>query len=289
MKKMIVYLILIIVILVSIFQIWKNYNLSQKQVAVLVYHNIVQSEEEKAKDQDTLTNSEFEEQMKYLKDNGYTSISLDELYDWKEGRKDIPEKSVVITFDDGFYSFKYLAQPILKKYNFKVACFLIGKVTMQNTPEYEEGKYGTIGLDEVNTKPENITYGSHTFYMHEQTEEGQPAIKSKSYQEIKEDTQKFSTELFEAKYLAYPYYTYTKDFVKVLEEENYRLAFAGEEEMATKGVNNFKVPRISGVKSISEFRYIFETSKYRNRYGNGLIRKVCINFKRAFFKIKVDL
>lgn len=281
MKKIVVYLILMIVILILFFQIWKNYNLNQKQVAVLVYHNIVQSEEEKAKDQDTLTNAEFEEQIKYLKDNGYTSISLDELYDWKEGRKDIPEKSVVITFDDGFYSFKYLAQPILQKYDFKATCFLIGKVTMQNTPEYEEGKYGTIGLDEVKNKLENITYGSHTFYMHEQTEDGKPIVKSRSYQEIKEDTQKFNTELFDAKYLAYPYYTYTKDFVKVLEEENYKLAFAGEEEMATKGVNNYKVPRISGVKDLKEFKGIFESDKYRNRYGNGLIRKICIKIERS--------
>ena len=281
MKKIVVYLILMIVILILFFQIWKNYNLNQKQVAVLVYHNIVQSEEEKAKDQDTLTNAEFEEQIKYLKDNGYTSISLDELYDWKEGRKDIPEKSVVITFDDGFYSFKYLAQPILQKYDFKATCFLIGKVTMQNTPEYEEGKYGTIGLDEVKNKLENITYGSHTFYMHEQTEDGKPIVKSRSYQEIKEDTQKFNTELFDAKYLAYPYYTYTKDFVKVLEEENYKLAFAGEEEMATKGGNNYKVPRISGVKDLKEFKGIFESDKYRNRYGNGLIRKICIKIERS--------
>lgn len=281
MKKIIVYLILIIVILILFFQVWKDYNLSQKQVAVLVYHNIVQSEEEKAKDQDTLTDSEFEEQMKYLKDNGYTSISLDELYDWKEGKKDIPEKSVVITFDDGFYSFKYLAQPILVKYDFKAACFLIGKVTMQNTPEYEDRKYGTIGLDEVKNKSENIAYGSHTFYMHEQTEDGEPIVKSKSYEEIKEDTQKFNTELFDAKYLAYPYYTYTKDFVKVLEEENYKLAFAGEEEMATKGVNNYKVPRISGVKNLEEFKGIFESDKYKNRYGNGFIRKICINIKRS--------
>lgn len=145
---------------------------------------------------------------------------------------------------------------------------------MQNTPEYEEGKYGTIGLDEVKNKPGNITYGSHTFYLHEQTEDGKPVVKIKSYQEIKEDTQKFNQELFDAKYLAYPYYTYTKNFIKVLEEENYRLAFAGEEEMATKSVNNYKVPRISGVKDISEFKDIFETSKYRNRYGNGIVRKI---------------
>ena len=157
-------------------------------IVVLVYHNIVLSQEEKVNDEDALTSDEFDEQMKYLKENGYTSISLDDFYNWKGGQADIPEKSVIITFDDGYYSFKYLAQPILQKYNYKAACFLIGKVTMQNTPEYVEGQYGTIGLDEVKNKSENITYGSHTFYLHEQTSDGRPIVKTKSYEEIKEDT-----------------------------------------------------------------------------------------------------
>lgn len=274
MKKKVICSIIVIIILIIFFEVWKNININQKQVAVLVYHNIVQSEEEKEKDPDALLNIEFDEQMKYLKEKGYTAISLDELYEWKEGIKDIPEKSVVITFDDGFYSFKYLAQPILEKYNLKGACFLIGKVTMPKTPDYIEGKYGTIGLDEVQSKSKDIIYGSHTFYLHEQNEKGEPIIKSKSFEELKEDTKKFKNELFDAKYLAYPYYTYTKDYIKVLEEENYKLAFCGEEEMATKKVNNYKVPRISGVRSISEFKEIFESLKYKNKYGNGIVRKI---------------
>lgn len=280
MKKTIIYLLIIIIIAILLFTIWKNYNINQKQVAVLVYHNILEKEEMKVNDKDSLTTQEFEEQIEYLKNNGYTSISLDELYDWKMGKIDIPEKTVVITFDDGFYSFKHLAQPILQKYNFKAACFLIGNVTMPITPEYDEEKYVTIGLDEVKNKNENITYGSHTFELHQQTEYGTPIVNEKTFEQIKQDTKKFNTQIFEAKYLAYPYYTYTKDFVKVLEQENYRLAFAGEEEMVTKGVNNYKVPRISAIKSIEEFKEIFETKKYRNKYGNGLIRKICVKIER---------
>lgn len=281
MKKTIIFFIIIIIVGTLAFQVWKNYNINQKQVAVLVYHNIVENEEMKKNDQDALTTKEFDEQLKYLKDSGYTSISLDELYNWKEGKIDIPEKSVVITFDDGFYSFKYLAQPILQKYNFKASCFLIGNVTVPTTPEYEEGKYGTIGFDEVNNKSENIIYGSHTYELHQQTEYGTPIVNEKTFEEIKQDTEKFNTELFDAKYLAYPYYTYTNDFIKALEEENYKLAFAGEGEMATKGVNKYKVPRISGVRSMEEFKEIFETNKYRNKYGNGLIRKICVKIERS--------
>jgi len=281
MKKVILYLMLIIIISVLVFKGWQNYNINQKQVAILVYHDIVENEEYKQNNVDTLTSKEFSEHLKYLRDNGYTSISLDELYSWKEGETDIPEKSVVITFDDAYYSFKYVVQPILQQYNFKAACFLIGNVTEYNTQAYEEGKYATIGLDEVNNRSETIIYGSHTFDLHRQTEDGTPIVKVKSFEELKEDTKKFNQELFDAKYLAYPYYTYTENFVKVLKEEKYKLAFAGEDEMATKGVNNYKIPRISAIKSIDEFKEIFETQKYRNKYGNGLIRKICVKIERS--------
>lgn len=279
MKKIVKYLIIIFIIVISAFQMFKIYNINQKQIPVLVYHNIVEREELKQNDIDSLTIAEFSEQLKYLSDNGYTSISLDELYNWKNGKIDIPEKSVVITFDDGYLSFKSLAQPILQQYNFKAACFLIGNITEQNTLEYEEGKYATVGLDEVDNKNENIIYGSHTFDMHKQ-EDGAPVVIQKNYDELKQDIQKFDNQLFEAEYLAYPYYTYTKDFVKALEEENYKLAFAGEEEMTTKNVNNYKIPRISGIKSFDEFKNIFETKTYKNKYGNGIVRKVCIKIKR---------
>lgn len=267
MKKIFLYIILIIILLIVVLQIWQVFNLNQQQVAVLVYHNIVL--DENGKDSDTLTIAEFEEQLKYLKDNGYNTISVEDFYAWKEEGKPIPKKSVVITFDDGYASFKYLAQPILEKYEFKAICFLIGMNTTKDTKEN-----GTIGIDEIKNHNENITYGSHTFGMHKADNQGNPIVKNKTYNEIEQDIEEFKNKIFDAKYLAYPYYTYTKDFVKVLEDKDYKLAFAGEEEMVVRSANNYKVPRISAVKDIDEFKNIFETNKYKNKYGNGLTRKV---------------
>lgn len=268
MKKVVICLILIILTIISL-QLWKIYNLNQQQVVVLAYHNIVLNDEEKTKDPDSLTVKEFEEQLKYLKDNGYTVISVDDYYEWKENNKQIPEKSVIITFDDGYSSFKYLAQPVLEKYGDKAICFLIGMNTTKTTEQN-----GTIGLDEVKNHKNNIEYGSHTYGLHKLDEQGKPVVKSKKHAEVKQDVEEFNKNILDAKYLAYPYYTYTDDYTKALKEEKYKLAFAGEEEMATKHVDNYKVPRISAIKSMDEFKEIFETDKYKNKYGNGLIRKV---------------
>ena len=75
MKKIATYLVIVFIIAILAFQIFKIYNINQNQVAVLVYHNIVQNEDSKSNDQDSLTTKEFDEQLKYLSDNVYTSTN----------------------------------------------------------------------------------------------------------------------------------------------------------------------------------------------------------------------
>ena len=61
--------------------------------------------------------------MKYLKENGYCTITLMNLYEYLKNNTPIPKKSIVLTFDDG-YENNYTAMfPILKKYHFKATIF----------------------------------------------------------------------------------------------------------------------------------------------------------------------
>ncbi len=279
MKKKLIYLSLAILSFFIAFLLWKEYHKHQQQFPVLAYHRIVLTEEEK--DVDALTVEEFERQLNYLKEKGYVSISPEEYYNWKEKNQKIPEKSFMITFDDGYYSFLKYAKPVLDKYHFKATSFVVGEFTGETSSE------GTdfIGLNDIKNHDGQITFGSHTYGLHRQAEDGTPIIKKKTYQELREDTKKFQA-LFPAEYLAYPYYTYTEDFIKSLKEENYKLAFAGEEEFATKGVDNYKIPRIPASRSFEEFKKIFETDQFKNKYGNGLIRKICVTINR---KLNISL
>ena len=67
----------------------------------------------------------FSEQMKFLKENNYTTFTLDEVYNFFAGTIQVPKKSVVITFDDGYVDNYINAYPILKKYKFNATIFLI--------------------------------------------------------------------------------------------------------------------------------------------------------------------
>ena len=66
----------------------------------------------------------FIHQMNYLKENGYRVISLKELLGFLEYKHGIPEKSVVLTVDDGYRSFYTIAYPILREYGFRATVFI---------------------------------------------------------------------------------------------------------------------------------------------------------------------
>ncbi|HFE48882.1 MAG TPA: polysaccharide deacetylase family protein [Chromatiaceae bacterium] len=66
----------------------------------------------------------FEQQMAYLRDNGYQVIPLTALLEFLEGRQRVPRKAVVLTIDDGHQSIYKIAYPILKKYGFPATVFI---------------------------------------------------------------------------------------------------------------------------------------------------------------------
>lgn len=67
----------------------------------------------------------FERQIEYLVKRGYRTVSLDELHEWQMGRRVLPARSVVITFDDADESVYDLAYPVLKKYGLKATIFVV--------------------------------------------------------------------------------------------------------------------------------------------------------------------
>jgi len=72
----------------------------------------------------TVTPASFEAQMRYLRENGYTVVSMPKLVDFLDGKVALPKKSVVITIDDGYRSTYEIAWPILKRYGYPATVYL---------------------------------------------------------------------------------------------------------------------------------------------------------------------
>jgi peptidoglycan/xylan/chitin deacetylase (PgdA/CDA1 family) len=80
--------------------------------------------------------SRFESHLKYLKENGYQAITLDELLDFLTTGKPLPEKPVVLTFDDGYVDNYASAFPLLQKYGMVGHFFIITDFVNEKRAEY---------------------------------------------------------------------------------------------------------------------------------------------------------
>src|SRR5437899_10116373 len=91
------------------------------QVLIFCYHRLV----DKIRYPGTeITPAAFEAEMKELKDRGITVISMQDLLAWKKGEKNIPPRSAVVTFDDGWKSQYEVAWPIMKRYGYPFTMFI---------------------------------------------------------------------------------------------------------------------------------------------------------------------
>jgi peptidoglycan/xylan/chitin deacetylase (PgdA/CDA1 family) len=92
-------------------------------IPVLMYHKVSTNLADEP-DHTLIHLFRFEEQMKYLADNGYTTVDLYDLKEYMEGKLSLPDKSVVITFDDGWKTIQN-ALPVLKKHKLKATFFIV--------------------------------------------------------------------------------------------------------------------------------------------------------------------
>ena len=136
------------------------------QVPILMYHHL----SEDVTNSEMVSPEQFEAQIRALAEAGYTGISFDELQAYVLRGELLPEKPVVITFDDGYRSNYTLAYPILQKYGMKATIFAIGvsfgKDHYKDTDYTITPHFGAAEAAEM-TASGLISIQSHTYDMHQ--------------------------------------------------------------------------------------------------------------------------
>lgn len=136
------------------------------QVPILMYHHL----SEDVTNSEMVSPEQFEAQIRALSEAGYTGVSFDELQAYVLRGAPLPEKPVVITFDDGYESNYTLAYPILQKYGMKATIFAIGvsfgKDHYKNTDYAITPHFGAAEAAEMAASG-LISIQSHTYDMHQ--------------------------------------------------------------------------------------------------------------------------
>ncbi|MDX8384990.1 MAG: polysaccharide deacetylase family protein, partial [Gallionella sp.] len=92
---------------------------------VLCYHNVV-DDPKNHPEKYTISTEALAQQFSWLQEKGYTVISVDDLIKARKTGKPLPEKAVMLTFDDGYRSFYTHVFPLLKVFNFPAVFGLVG-------------------------------------------------------------------------------------------------------------------------------------------------------------------
>src|SRR5688572_25907725 len=108
--------------------------------AVLCYHRVLPRAGGARRLPDyAITPEQFAEQMAVLAADGFTSLTLTEFQDAARGRRDLPERAVLITFDDGYADNYFVAWPIAQQFGLKINLFVCtGLVAEKNVPAFEK-------------------------------------------------------------------------------------------------------------------------------------------------------
>src|SRR5688572_22873000 len=95
-------------------------------ISVLMYHSVSPgTSESRVPYYETVTDPDaFARQIEFLHTNNYSVLDLESAAKRLENGEGIPEKAVVITFDDGYEDFLAYAWPVLKRYNYPATVFL---------------------------------------------------------------------------------------------------------------------------------------------------------------------
>ncbi len=140
------------------------------ELPILMYHHILKEKSKHGKF--VISPEEFEADLRYLKDNGYKTITADALMRYQKGEGELPEKPVMLTFDDGYLSYLEYAVPLLEEYGMCAVVSVVGAYTDTYTQSGDRSvSYAHLNWEDI-ANLANSTHTeiqNHTYDMHKTT------------------------------------------------------------------------------------------------------------------------
>ena len=137
------------------------------KVPILMYHSVLKNKNSSGTY--VVTPELFENDLLYLKNNGYTTIFTKELSDYVRNGAKLPEKPVIITLDDGYYNNYIYVLPLLEKYDMKASIAVVGKFTdIFSNADSHNANYSHLTWEDISELHQTgkFEFSNHTYDMH---------------------------------------------------------------------------------------------------------------------------
>ena len=217
-------------------------------VPVLMYHSI----SSKYDPNFCVPAKEFEQEMRYLRENNYHSVSPTELRAALAGDAPLPENPVLITFDDGFGDNYVAAWPILKKYGFRATFFIV------------TGEVGSYSIDWPQLREladAGNTIGSHTVRHCDLTKLSEAQQRAEIFNSKAALEKQLSTPVTA---FCIPYGKYNKTTLRLLREAGYDISFTTNSGRVCIGDDIYTLHRVHMVGGTALTRFAVIMSGKQN-------------------------
>lgn len=239
----------------------------KKRASILMYHSI-----DKNSVFFTVKPQTFQKQMRYLYEKNYNVISLSGLVDFLKTKNEIPGKTIVLTFDDGYRDNYFNVFPVLKKYNFPATIFLTTGFIGKMIPNSSNIFLPALDWSQIKEMHKSglIDFEPHTVSHKKLTK----ISLEKAKEEILESERTIEEELNKnCKFFAYPCGNYNKDVATLLKEIGFLGALTVNEGIISKDDDLFLLKRNS-IDSLTDFnqfkgKLIYSVNIFRKMFKDG--------------------
>ncbi len=178
----------------------------------------------------------FESQLQYLREKDYTVLTLAQAQSRLRSGEGVPEKSVVLTVDDGYASFLSGAMPLLREYGFQATLF----VQTENV-----GDPGFLGWEELRQlQSEGIEIGNHSASHAHFLNMGQDQRLERFRKDVRQAQQAFASKMGKTPDLfSYPFGEFTPGMQDVIRDMGFSAAAAQKSGVMHAGGDRYAIPR----------------------------------------------
>ncbi len=229
------------------------YQYQKKAVTVLAYHSVMR-EAGVINGEYSISEKDFADQLNWLKEEGYKTVALGDVARARSGGPALPDKPLVITFDDGYKDNLYIAMPLLERYGFSATVFVVTDFI---------GQDAFLGWDEVLVlQKKGFSIGSHTV-----SHQPLAAIdEASARRELEVSREKLQAQGIDARFLAYPHGSHSQSIQMLVREAGYLAACTGKNGVNDEKVSLYALKRIN----VPQSKYGLWNFKLRVLYGKLL-------------------
>lgn len=244
------------------------------ELPIIMYHGILK--DKKLQGKYVISPNDFEDDLKYINDNGFTTIFMDDLINYVYNDIALPEKPIMLTFDDGYYNNYVYAFPLVQQYSCKMVLSpIIIETDKFSKEESISPIYGHCSWDNLKEMQDSgfVEIQNHTYNLHKRSKMriGAKKCNNESFDHYKGA---LSTDILKAQdeisshlsitptTFVYPFGSYSKCSTDILKDLGFKASISCEERInkITKDPNRlfclYRFLRPNGIKSEKYFQKV---------------------------------